>query len=55
MWDRAAYEEVDILQKGGDYGWNVMEGLHCYQPATGCNTTGLMSPIAEYSHSEGMQ
>ena len=51
---QSAYEEVDILQKGGDYGWNVMEGLHCYQPATGCNTTGLMSPIAEYSHSEGI-
>jgi len=51
---QSAYEEVDILQKGGDYGWNVMEGLHCYTPATGCNTTGLMPPIAEYSHSEGI-
>lgn len=47
------YEEVDILQKGGDYGWNVMEGLHCYNPATGCNMTGLTLPILEYSHSEG--
>ncbi len=47
------YEEVDILQKGGNYGWNVMEGLHCYNPATGCNMTGLMLPIAEYSHTEG--
>jgi glucose/arabinose dehydrogenase len=48
------YEEVDILQKGGNYGWNVMEGMHCYNPATGCNTTGLTLPIAEYGHSEGI-
>jgi len=48
------YEEVDILQKGGNYGWNVMEGLHCYNPATGCDKTGLMLPIAEYGHSEGI-
>ncbi|MDP3063268.1 MAG: PQQ-dependent sugar dehydrogenase, partial [Chloroflexota bacterium] len=27
-----AYEEVDIIQKGFNYGWNVMEGLHCYPP-----------------------
>lgn len=47
------YEEIDILQKGGNFGWNVMEGLHCYNPATGCNMMGLALPIAEYSHSEG--
>jgi len=33
------YEEVDICKKG-QYGWKVMEGLHCYNPATGCNMTG---------------
>ena len=48
-----AYEEVDILQKGGNYGWNTMEGVHCYNPSTGCNMTGLQLPIAEYSHAEG--
>jgi glucose/arabinose dehydrogenase len=48
------YEEVDILEKGGNYGWNVMEGLHCYNPATGCDMTGLMLPIVEYNHSEGI-
>jgi glucose/arabinose dehydrogenase len=48
------FEEIDILQKGGNFGWNVMEGLHCFKPATGCNMTGLTLPIAEYDHSEGM-
>src|SRR5438067_809363 len=28
------YEEIDIAQKGGNFGWNIMEGLHCFKPAT---------------------
>lgn len=47
------YEEVDVGQKGANYGWNVMEGLHCYNPATNCNMTGLTLPIVEYDHTEG--
>ena len=47
------YEEVDIVQKAGNYGWNVMEGLHCYNPSSGCDMTGLVLPITEYSHAEG--
>jgi uncharacterized protein (TIGR03437 family) len=50
-----AYEEVDF-QPAGDsggenYGWNIMEASHCYQP--GCGTQGLTLPVAEYSHAEG--
>ena len=48
-----SFEEIDVVQKGGNYGWNVMEGLHCFNPSTGCNMAGLMLPIAEYSHAEG--
>jgi len=47
------FEEVNLVQKGGNYGWNIMEASHCFNPATGCNTAGLMLPIAEYSHQEG--
>ena len=47
------YEEVNIIEKGGNYGWDVMEGLHCYEPNTGCNETGLTSPVWEYSHDFG--
>lgn len=47
-----SFEEVDIVQKGGNYGWNIMEGLHCFQPPTGCNMTGLSLPIVEISHPE---
>jgi glucose/arabinose dehydrogenase len=48
------FEEVDIVQKGGNYGWNTMEGLHCFNPSSGCNTTGLSLPIVEISHPEGV-
>ena len=48
-----AFEEIDIVQKGNNYGWNTMEASHCFSPSSGCNMTGLTLPIAEYSHSEG--
>jgi hypothetical protein len=30
-----------------------MEGTECYQPSTGCDTTGLVQPVHEYGHSDG--
>ena len=47
------WEEIDIITKGANYGWNTMEGSHCYSPATGCNQSGLTLPIVEYDHSQG--
>jgi glucose/arabinose dehydrogenase len=52
---QGSWEEVD-RQPGGsaggeNYGWNVMEGGHCYQD--GCHQEGYVKPIAEYSHSLG--
>ena len=50
-----SWEEVDYQpassQGGENYGWNRMEGLHCYQPD--CSSDGLVLPIAEHSHDEG--
>ena len=45
-----AYEEIDLIENGRNYGWRIMEGLHCYNPPTGCNMTGLTLPIKEYGH-----
>jgi len=46
-------EEVDIVERGKNYGWRVMEGTSCYNPASGCNREGLELPIAEYDHAAG--
>ncbi len=46
------YEEVDIIRKGGNYGWRIMEGLHCYNPSN-CDSKNLILPVNEYSHKTG--
>ena len=45
-------EEVDIIIKGGNYGWNVTEGDACHLAQT-CNTTGFIAPVLTYTHSVG--
>lgn len=47
------WEEIDIIEKGNNYGWNRMEGNHCYNPGINCNTTGLELPVYEYDHAIG--
>ena len=48
------FEEINIIEKGGNYGWNIMEGKHCYSEINiNCNKTKFISPILEYSHKEG--
>jgi uncharacterized repeat protein (TIGR03806 family) len=53
---QGAWEEVDRITAGGNYGWRVREGAHCYNAST-CATTGngvpLIDPVAEYSRSLG--
>ena len=46
------WEEVDIIEKGGNYGWNIAEGKHCYASAN-CNPYDFETPIFEYSHEQG--
>ena len=47
------YEEVNIIEKGKNYGWRVMEGFHCYNPSSGCDESGLEKPIVEYGRDQG--
>ena len=47
---RDRMEEIDLVEKGKNYGWNIMEGTLCFSPETGCDQTGLELPIWEYPH-----
>jgi glucose/arabinose dehydrogenase len=38
---------------GQNYGWNVVEGSHCYPPGTRCDPSQFVRPVAEYDHSLG--
>ena len=52
-WEEISYEKAG--SPGGlNYGWNTMEGTHCFAPRTNCNRDGLVLPIAEYDHGEGI-
>lgn len=45
------WEEIDFVSAeeagGQNFGWNVMEGKHCYQPKENCIAVGIQ-PIFEY-------
>ena len=47
-------EEIDFQKAndagGENYGWNIVEGDSCYNPASGCNKTGITMPVYEYFH-----
>ncbi len=50
------WEEIDMERPGEggkNYGWRIMEGVHCFNPGIGCNTAGLTLPMIEYDHSLG--
>jgi glucose/arabinose dehydrogenase len=49
------WEEVNVVDDdaaGVNYGWNIMEGLHCYDSST-CDQDGLTRPVLEYDHDDG--
>ena len=43
------WEEIDIIERGGNYGWNVLEGTHCFSPSSDCEREGMIPPVWEYS------
>jgi glucose/arabinose dehydrogenase len=50
----SSWEEVDIIEKGANYGWRITEGMHCFNPKLNCDFTGITKPIAEYDHHNGV-
>lgn len=49
---QGAWEEINRLTVGGNYGWNDREGAHCFDPMTAC-AMGFEEPVTEYDHSVG--
>jgi glucose/arabinose dehydrogenase len=47
------YEEIDILVAGGNYGWNLREGLHPFGDKGVGPRKDLIEPIWEYHHDVG--
>ncbi len=47
-----AIEEIDIIRRGGNYGWRVFEGTRCTS-LDPCNPILFIPPIYEYDHSGG--
>jgi len=47
------FEEVDLVEKGGNYGWNIREGMHDFQPNVAEKPDSLIDPLAEYFRGEG--
>ena len=55
---QGAREEINVSTgphagRGLNYGWRLMEGSACFNPATNCNTDGLTLPVLEYTHDKG--
>jgi uncharacterized repeat protein (TIGR03806 family) len=51
-----AFEEVDRVQRGGNYGWDCREGLSAFgSPAPSCaGATGLIDPVHQYGRALGI-
>ena len=43
-------EEIDLIVKGGNYGWSILEGTSCYQ-AKEYDETDLIAPFYDFGHS----
>jgi glucose/arabinose dehydrogenase len=52
-----AFEEIDVVRAGSgggqNFGWNKLEGFHCYPSGDSCSTDGLTPPVTEYPHPQG--
>lgn len=54
-----SFEEVDVVTKGGNYGWRVKEGKQCFDyqapndHPNACETKGMIDPVLEYKNCSG--
>jgi uncharacterized repeat protein (TIGR03806 family) len=47
------WEEVNIVTRGGNYGWGDMEGDTCYKGRPNCSTANKIKPVKTVNHDTG--
>jgi glucose/arabinose dehydrogenase len=47
---QSSAEEIDLVERGGNYGWNRFEGFACFNRESGCDREGLTQPVFNYTH-----
>jgi glucose/arabinose dehydrogenase len=52
LWEEIDFQPVTSIG-GENYGWRRMEGTHCFNPSSNCQTAAMTLPVAEYSHAFG--
>jgi len=50
---QATWEEIDIIKRGGNYGWGDMEGDTCFSMRPNCSTENKIKPIYSIHHDTG--
>lgn len=48
------WEEINRIERGGNYGWGDMEGDGCYSGRPGCSTANKIKPVHSISHATGV-
>jgi glucose/arabinose dehydrogenase len=52
LWEEVSFQPATSIG-GENYGWRRMEGTHCFNPGSNCNTGSLVLPVIEYGHTGG--
>ncbi len=47
------WEEITIVEKGTNHGWNLREAAHCFPPGRPCERGAMVDPVYEYGREEG--
>jgi len=48
------FEEIDLIERGGNYGWSLREGRHGFGATAATADARLVEPVFEYDHTVGL-